>query len=166
MAEEWREFSAPNYEVSSMGRVRRSKPGRRTFAGRVLSPIRQKCGYLSVRPVIGGKNVHYYVHDVVSEAFIGPKPDGSTVNHKNGNKHDNRVENLEYVSHAGNMAHAATMGLMPSGESHHNAKLSDNDVRELRAMALTKCGLRAICDRFSISPARASTIINMKGRVL
>lgn len=47
-----------------------------------------------------------YVHVLVAHAFLGPKPEGMEVNHKNGNKADNSIQNLEYVTHQENIKHS------------------------------------------------------------
>lgn len=58
-------------------------------------------GYYAVREPFTHKRV--FVHRLVTEAFLGPRPDGFEVDHINRDKHDNRVENLRYVTHSGNM---------------------------------------------------------------
>ncbi|MEY4713317.1 MAG: hypothetical protein RIS88_2767 [Pseudomonadota bacterium] len=131
--EEWRQSLAPNYEVSSLGRVRRAVAGRKTYAGRVMKQQLLSIGYLSVKPTINGKNVSFYVHDLVAAAFIGQKPEGGRVNHIDGVKTNNAPHNLEYVSHAENMRHAAESDLLVRGEDHHAHKLTEDRVRELRA---------------------------------
>lgn len=106
MQEEWKVFSNGNYAVSNHGRVKRVTIGRRTWPGRFLKPTLMKIGYHQVRPVINGRNVHMYVHALVAEHFIGAKPPLCEVNHKDGNKTNNHVSNLEYVTHGDNMRHA------------------------------------------------------------
>lgn len=132
LTERWVAILGGNYEVSDAGRVRRSKPGKRTRPGRVMKLILMKIGYYKVAPTVDGKNVHLYVHKIVAEAFLGPCPDGSEVNHRNGIKTDNRIENLEYVSHAENMSHASRAGLLAIGESHPIARFTESDVRAIR----------------------------------
>jgi hypothetical protein len=58
---------------------------------------------------IGGR---VRVHNLVAETFIGKKPFGSQVNHKDGNKGNNTPENLEYISQKENLRHAFRTGLM------------------------------------------------------
>lgn len=99
-----------------------------------MTPILLKIGYFKVSPTRDGKNVQLLVHRLVAEAFIGPCPPDHEVNHIDGVKTNNRVENLEYVTHAGNMGHAARLGLMPSGERHGAAKLSDARIVEMRRL--------------------------------
>lgn len=103
------------YEVSNEGRVRRVLTDPRTIARnhgqyKYLRPIRQKGGrtnYLNV--CLGGGNRHL-IHRLVAKAFI-PNPDNlPTVNHKNGNGLDNRVENLEWMSNRDNCLHAKANG--------------------------------------------------------
>lgn len=94
--EEWRPVKgAPGYEVSSLGRVR----GR---TGKILRGSRAGAGY---RTFAIGHRVRRYVHHVVAEAFIGPRPKGHEVNHKDGVKANCAKDNLEYTTHAENQRH-------------------------------------------------------------
>lgn len=154
MTEQWREFM-PNYEVSDAGRIRRSTAGCKTHAGRVMRLQQMSIGYLSARPTFAGKNVVIYVHDAVALAFIGPKPAGASVNHIDGNKTNNLPSNLEYVSHAENMRHAAAAGLMAHGEAHPAAKLNDDAVRALRADRGAGLSFSRLARKYGISIATA-----------
>lgn len=94
---EWREIKqAKQFEVSSTGLVRKKD-------GTLLSPYNNK-GYLRIK--LCGKN--YLVHRLVAEAFIQNPDKLETVNHKNFDKTDNRVENLEWMSNADNIRHAVS----------------------------------------------------------
>lgn len=100
MAEEWKLFAAGNYEVSNEGRIRRAKPGENTWIGRLRQSPIDKSGYF----VFGERNKRTrYVHAVVAEAFIGPRISGFVIHHIDGNKLNNRVENLEYVTRGDHM---------------------------------------------------------------
>jgi len=148
------------YEVSNAGRIRRSKPGRRTFAGKVLKPGLASMGYLTVAPVIDGKNVTHYVHKLVAAAFIGPRPDGMLVNHKDTNKQNNRDSNLEYITFAGNMAHAADAGVMAHGVDHYCAKMTNESVRALRADRATGLPYSKLAKKYGIVISQAWQIAN------
>ncbi len=159
MTEEWREFM-PCYEVSNAGRVRRSTAGRKTHAGRVMKAQQMRIGYLAVRPTVAGKNVTIYMHDAVALAFIGPKPAGTSVNHIDGDKTNNKPGNLEYVTHAENMRHAAEAGLMAHGVAHPAAKLNDDAVRALRADRGAGLSFSRLARKYGISIATAFNAAN------
>lgn len=161
-SEEWRPSLAPNYEVSNFGRVRRSAPGRRTYAGRILKQQAQECGYLSVRPTVDGKNKHFYVHDLVAAAFVGAKPLGGIVNHIDTVKHHNAATNLEYTTHAGNMEHAAAHGCMARGEAHAGSKLTEAGVLALRADREAGMSFSKVAAKHGISIATAFNVVNRK----
>ena len=96
------------YEVSNLGRVK-SLPRpvwNYTKPGRIMKQRAKENGYFTVALCNGGtKERHVYVHRLVAAAFI-PNPDSlREVNHKNFNKQDNRVENLEWCTSAENKAH-------------------------------------------------------------
>ena len=105
VTESWVEVHDGYYEVSNLGNVRRAKPGIATFVGRPVMPVYSAGGYAMVA-FSGPRTRRVYVHQIVAEAFIGPRPDGLVINHKDGDKRNNSVGNLEYVTRKQNAAHA------------------------------------------------------------
>lgn len=95
----------PNYEVSNLGNVRNIK------TGRVLRPSMNKGGYQYVGLCLNRKSKIHLIHRLVATAFIPNLNDKRTVNHINGIKTDNRVENLEWTTDSENMKHAYKTGL-------------------------------------------------------
>jgi hypothetical protein len=135
--EEWRPVLGYEtlYEVSSAGRVRRACPGAGTGAGYVLRPSAHQ-GYLYVTL---RRDFHSYrcaVHRLVLGAFLGPPAPGNEVNHRDFNRANNHVHNLEYVSRLENMRHALAAGrqVWPVGEQAAAAKLTPRQVQEIRAL--------------------------------
>jgi len=82
-----------NYEVSSLGRVR---------SRRFLKPTNNN-GYPAVNLSRNGAQKMYFVHVLVAEAFHGPRPEGMDCCHLNGDKTDNRVENLQWNTRSKNI---------------------------------------------------------------
>lgn len=127
--EEWRSVEGWPYEVSGDGRIRRL-PTEHAQGGIIRPAV-----YARTKFSADGRKLHPFVHRVVAEAFLGPKPKpGYHVNHKNGDTLDNRAENLEWISCRENQLHALDMGLSCArGEKHPRAKLTADQVREIRA---------------------------------
>ena len=74
------------------------------------------------------------VAGIVAAAFIGPRPDGLHVNHKDGDRHNNAAANLEYVTRRQNEDHAVAHLLHAWGERHGMRKLTEQQVRWIRSM--------------------------------
>lgn len=140
------------YDVYSDGRIYSHRRN-----GRFLSAGQDGHGYLKVglfRP--DGSVRTRTVHRLVAEAFISNIDGKAHVNHKNGIKTDNRVENLEWVTQAENVRHAISTGLnCLFGEGHGMTLVSEEDVLLIRASSmsvgelalkygLTKSGVRQI----------------------
>ena len=93
--EEWRYFRDTLYQISNKGRIKNTKTGRITYGAKIDSGYRRFEIYFQ-----NGKHKRFLVHQLVYECFISP--DFEEINHINGDKTDNRVENLENVSHREN----------------------------------------------------------------
>ena len=106
--EEWRDV--PEYEdiyqVSNYGRVRRIYNGK----VKVMTQRHRGKGYLGVTLLKNGTKKDFYVHRLVAETFIPNQDNLPQVNHKNLNKEDNSVENLEWVTAVDNMRHRFMYG--------------------------------------------------------
>lgn len=110
MIEEWRPIVGYEglYEVSSYGRVRSLDryDNRNCFRkGKVLSPAKDKNGYLKVVLNCNGKCKTTNVHRLVAQAFLTNPDNLPQVNHKNDDKSDNRVENLEMCNAKYNLSY-------------------------------------------------------------
>lgn len=144
--EEWRPIKSHlSYEVSNLGRVKspwKSWPH--------IMECRIK-GYVSVCLTQNKKVKSFLVHRLVLEAFVGKCPDGCQANHKDGNKTNNRVKNLEWLSCGENLAHGYRTGLRSNkGELHSRATLKDDDVRFIKQMLIKNINKHAICKMFKI----------------
>ena len=79
-------------------------------------PWTSGAGYLKIGIKYGGKQHKAYVHRLVADAFVDNPRGLNEINHKNGNKHDNRAENLEWCTHSQNLKHAYATGLCVTTE--------------------------------------------------
>lgn len=129
--EEWKQVSEfENYYVSNLGRVYNCVT--KKFIGNKISG-KYEYAKVKLRNSRGIRLVD--VHRLVAETFI-PNPESkAAVNHINGIKSDNRVENLEWVSYSENCTHAFTSGLKTPkrGEKSERAKLTQNQVEYIRS---------------------------------
>lgn len=147
------------YLVSDRGRIYRLTTQR---GGPRLSHIQINYnGYPCVRMTKARVRKCKLVHALVAAAFIGPRPTGLTVNHKNAVRTDNRVENLEYLTQGDNMRHAASLGLIPRGERCHFSSLTEAQVVSIRERmgSTTQANLAA---EFTCSQATISDIKRRK----
>lgn len=107
---------------------------------RFLKPQNNGLGYLSVSITkFYGGSKYYYVHRLVAMQFL-PNPNGYTdVNHKNGIKSDNRVENLEWCSHSDNMKHSySVLGRIRDSSGISKAVVCSNGKEYLSAVEASR----------------------------
>lgn len=98
--ENFKQFRDTNYSISNKGRIRNDK------TGRILKGTLRPDGYVRHGLMIEGKRTMKYAHRLVAECFLDNYSEELTVNHMNGIKNDNNVENLEMVTQLENNLHA------------------------------------------------------------
>lgn len=111
------------YEVSDLGNVR-SLNYHQEGKVKILKPQDNGKGYLVVQLCKNGKVKNFYVHVLTITTFQGPIPQGMTVDHINGNKRDNRLSNLQLLTHADNVRKAANKQLDLTLAEHPFTKLT------------------------------------------
>lgn len=119
----WKDIpNLKGYQASNLGNIR-SLNYNKTKQVKELSQYYSNGGYLAVKITINGIGKKYLVHRLVIWAFKGINNE-LEINHKDGNKHNNNIENLEYCTRSENIAHAYKLGLKtaPSGKNHIKAK--------------------------------------------
>jgi len=166
--EEWKpvEDSGGIYEVSSHGRVRRSPNSpacNASYPGRILRPDNHNSGYQRVTLRYGGKMDRVFVHRLVARAFLTEARSHAQVNHKDGDKHNNHAENLEWCTPQENVRHAWDTGLCSAGagEGASRAKLTNRDALVIRAARQRGVQLKQIADVFGVTESCVSAVDRM-----
>ncbi len=140
MEEIWKDIAGFEglYQVSNLGNVKRLI-SERVFEERLIGRSIDRYGYIKRVLSKGGKNYYFTEHRLVAIAFIDNPNNKATVNHKNGIKTDNRVENLEWLTNKENHQHAIETGLKDQkGIKHHKCKLTEEQVLEIRKIGFSK----------------------------
>ena len=157
--ERWKAAFNNFYEISTSGRIRRLAHGiQGSRPGKLLSPQKHSAGYLMVLISIKGKKKHHLIHRLVAEAFLGANSH-LEVNHKDGDKTHNCLTNLEYVTPKQNGEHASRNGLCNRGVEVSSAKLTEEDVRKIRAIYSATKAVKSIMKQFSISRSAVYHIV-------
>lgn len=171
--EEWRDIVGyeGRYQVSSLGRIRSTDYDRVDKNGKVykrkgrfLKPQKHSGGYQCVS--LGAGN-QFFVHRLVALSFLPNQKE--TVNHKNSNRSDNRLENLEWASQKENNIHARAHGLYdkayhlmrtPRGEASGLSLLTESQVLEIRKIySQRRKTQRQIADMFGVSHPTIQKIV-------
>jgi HNH endonuclease/NUMOD4 motif len=106
MPEVWLEIEeAPRYLVSNYGRVQNR------MSGQIFKPHKAGLGYLAVKLMLGRNQIQRYVHRLVAETFFDGDSSDLEVNHIDGDKWNNCLWNLEWVTSSENKYHAYRTGL-------------------------------------------------------
>ena len=134
----------PGYEVSDLGRVRSY---RRSSVPRLLKPSpRQVDGHLQVTLMADGARHNRKAHQLVLEAFVGPRPYGKVSRHLDGIPHHNELSNLEYATHTANIEDKK-WHKGPDGAWH---KLVPSQVAEIRRSLVGRT-LSSLANEYGVS---------------
>lgn len=153
---EWRKVLHGYYEISNTGLIRRIKKAKGAVIGKTLNPYKRGNNkYLAIdAKLYPHKDKSAYIHCLVAEAFLGEKPNGLEISHKNGNRYDNRVENLEYVTHSENMRLSVVHGAYED-----RSDLTESKVRHLRQLKANGMRTKELAEMFNISAPSVCDIV-------
>ena len=172
MKERWKiieEF--PKYLISNKGRIKtiNTLEDKKVFT--------KEDGYVATGLTKNKKEHYKYVHRLVAEAFVSNPNNKGQVNHKNGIKNDNSVENLEWVTPSENIRHAIETGLLKYkkkentikeskyslGEEVNGSKLTPEEVIEIRVLwELREFKQVELAEKFGVDNSTINDIIKRK----
>jgi len=159
MEEQWKPVEGYEYRyaVSNLGRVKR------VDNGLILKPWSTPAGYVAVGLYHDwrGHRTARLVGHLVTNAFLGPIPAGLCRNHIDGDKTNNRLDNLEYVTLSENVRHAISTGLNPRYK-WRNAWTTPEQRKEIQAL-WPKHSTRELARMFNLSKSAVGVIIKRRG---
>jgi hypothetical protein len=154
----WNKLDWANYEVSSCGKVRsmyenieRTNGRNYERKSRILKPAKDKSGYLRVAFKHNGRLATFKVHRLVAEAFLGKSH--LEVDHVDGNKTNNCIQNLQWVTRSENIKRAFKKGLCKSlkGTGNPSAKIDEMQALTIKTLLLAGFGPIKIARDMGIS---------------
>jgi hypothetical protein len=174
--EKWKTIPGfSRYQASTTGELR-SLNYKNSGKIKELKPAIGNDGYL--KTMLQDDHGNYKslnVHTFIALAYYGPKPEGFEIDHLDCDKQNNRLMNLEYVTRGENMRRGYANGLisLPSGEDHHSAKLTADQVAEIREYVknnstrradghLQGYGRKALAEKYGITEGHLKDIINRR----
>jgi hypothetical protein len=152
------------YEISNLGRVKslkRKGVPKDIFKSTCTNPNH---GYIDIQLRLNNKVSTKKLHRLVAQTFLKNPLDLPVVNHKDGNKINNVLDNLEWCTHKENILHAHKMGLtnMCRGNNHHNIKIKVEDLCKVFNMKKEGFKNYEIAKIFDVNPATISKILKGK----
>lgn len=152
MQEFWEQYKDTDYLVSTLGNVWGNKRNHK------MALTDDGCGYLKVNLSINSKSVITKVHRMVAIAFIANPDVKPTVNHIDGTKYNNHVDNLEWASMKEQIDHAYSAGLLPPTWVH----LSELDVECIKLAFVEGYNDAYLSKKFNVCAATISNIRKLK----
>jgi hypothetical protein len=146
------------YEVSDLGRVK-CLPRKWVPTARLLRIVHSPGKYPQVGLCSPKRNLTRMVHQLVAEAFLGPCPQTMEVCHNDGDRANNRLENLRYDTRKANHADKRVHGTLRIGDNCPVSKLTAEQVLAIRASDLPPAQLAA---QYAVTPSNITAIIRRK----
>lgn len=152
------------YQVSSHGRIRSLDRyvGHRFFPGKIFSPNPNRYGYVRVQLTNNGETKSFAVHRLVAAAFLDNPNGFPQINHKDENKSNNHVDNLEWCTAEYNINYGHRTEKM-SHSNHFNAKLTQEDVDKIRMeykKGVRGHGIYCLAKKYGLGTTQISRIVH------
>lgn len=159
------------YQVSNFGNIKSLLNNKHNKIEKIMKQYKTNCGYMQIMLCNNKEKHQFLVHRLVAQAFILNLKDKPQVNHINGIKTDNRVENLEWVTHQENIIHAykvlnrksSFIGKVLYGNKNHNSKKiiqynnKGEEIERFKAISYA-------CKKYNISNASISNCLRGKSK--
>jgi hypothetical protein len=140
------------------GRLPRGCISRLGDTWRELKQVRDPDGYLQISVVRDGRVTTPRVHRMVLIAFVGPRPEDEECRHLDGNRANNRLENLAWGTRKENAGDKWVHGTMAYGERSPNAILTDEEVRQVRRLLTQGKTQERVAQQLGVSEPAISAI--------
>lgn len=139
------------YSASTDGTIYSHKGKKKELIGKV-----SRSGYRTILITHNNKRKYLLAHRIIAEVFILNPLNKRTVNHKDGNKLNNNIDNLEWATDSENLIHARDNGMISK------CKINMIDANEIRRLRAQKVKVKVICDRYNLSRAQVYSITQNK----
>jgi len=154
MKEIWKPlYGFKHWEISNQGRIRK------TFTPK---PYVNDVGYAVANLSQGGAARKVSLHRAVWEMFVDEIPADMVINHKNGIKTDNRIENLELVTNRENIEHYKRELLTYRGEKNHMSKLTEEKVRAIRKRKKLGVSTLQLAKEYGVALSTIKRVVSRK----
>ena len=149
--EEWRPVPGFEgfYSVSDLGRIRRD--------ARIVQPALKRFRYLGYTISKPGQSESHWVHTLVAAVFLGSRPSGHHIHHKNGDRQDNSADNLVYLPAE---VHQRLPKFTHRGSRNGRAKLTEEQVRDIRALPRREVRYDTLAAQYGVSPSTMRALRN------
>lgn len=158
---EWNEV--PNYKgllwVHKSGKIKSSR--------KILKTLPNRYGYLCIRIGIDRKKKTLKIHRLIASTFLGECPSNRVVHHKDANKQNNSIYNLEYITQAENIGHAVSLGThscVRKNDMANHTSIFNDDLKKMFELRLNGFTRKAISKVFGISHSHTCKLLKGKGR--
>jgi hypothetical protein len=156
-----KQYKDTPYYISQDGKVFRKW----NYGYKQLKPYIDEYGYNKISLFIDKKVISKRIHRLVAECYIKNPNDLPEVNHKDTNKLNNNLNNLEWITHRENIDHAISNNLYGKGSQKWNSKLTENDVKWIRENYIPKhpeFSGKSLSKKFNVSQPTIHKIIHNK----
>lgn len=143
------------YMASTLGRIKNKQ-------NKILKMPIEKRGYKTITLYKDKKRIHKAVHRLIALSFLSLPTLKHEVHHLDGNKQNNKIDNLKFVTRGENMQATYDLGFQPcrKGEKHWINKLTNKEIRKIRAMNSGGILQYEIAKKFKVCPSNISRILS------